>query len=287
MRILIFPVLSLVFVLIASACAPVTVLNTITPTGSYKSAKNVAYGALPRQKLDIYQPKTPKTDAPVLVFIHGGSWKDGNKDIYKFVGQAFAKKGYTIAIPNYRLYPQVKYPSFVEDTAKAVAFIAKRYPDRPIVLMGHSAGAYNALMVATDKKYLKTEGLDVCKTLSGVVGLSGPYGALPATDEPYITIFPNRIMGDEAPLGHVSGHEPPMFLAIGAKDTTVSDKHSRELADKVNKAGGQATFKLYPGQSHVDMVKVLSVYFDGKVSLKSDILKFIEAHSQKKEDYCR
>ncbi|HHI88953.1 MAG TPA: alpha/beta hydrolase [Hellea balneolensis] len=285
-RLLILLAVGFVFVLIAGSCAPVTVLNTITPSGSYKKAKDIPYGQLARQKLDIYQPDQAKPGAAILVFVHGGGWKNGHKDMYKFVGQAFAKQGYTTIIPNYRLYPKVKYPAFVEDTAKAVAFVARRYPDHPIVLMGHSAGAYNALMVATAPEYLKAEGLDVCKTLSGVIGLSGPYGALPATDEPYITIFPNRIMGDEAPLGHVSAHVPPLFLAIGSKDQTVSDKHSRELAAKVKAAGGEAVFKLYPGLSHIDAVKVLSVYFDGKSSLKSDITAFIDAHSRKQESYC-
>lgn len=269
-----------------AACAPVTFLNTITPSGSYKLAKDIPYTSGDRQKLDIYAPDNPKTNAPVVVYIHGGSWSEGDKKIYKFIGEAFASEGYTTVIPNYRLYPEAVYPEFVNDTAAAIAFTAKRF-DRPVIVISHSAGAYNAMMVAVDPTYLKAQGRDVCKTIAGMVGMAGPYGAFPLTDEPYITIFPNKHMGDDAPVQRKLGPTPPMFLPIGDKDTTVSDLHSRELAKKVEARGGSAEFKLYPGLNHTDMAKVLSKYFDDDSTLKADILAFIEANSAVKDNYCR
>ena len=277
---------SLAATLFLASCSGVGILNAITPSGSYKLAKDISYTDGARQALDIYTPDAPKPDAPIVMFIHGGSWQDGDKKLYKFIGEAFASEGYTTVIPNYRLYPEAVYPEFVNDTAAAIAFTAKRF-DRPVIVISHSAGAYNAMMVAVDPTYLKAQGRDVCKTIAGMVGMAGPYGAFPLTDEPYITIFPNKHMGDDAPVQRKLGPTPPMFLPIGDKDTTVSDLHSRELAKKVEARGGSAEFKLYPGLNHTDMAKVLSKYFDDDSTLKADILAFIEANSAVKDNYCR
>ncbi len=278
--------------------APVRFLNLVTPSFGYRLQKNITYGNLPRQKLDIYTPKHGIDTAPVLVFVYGGGWHSGRKAMYKFIGDAFTAEGYIVAIADYRLYPEVRYPRFVEDSAKAVADIARRYPDRSLILIGHSAGAYNAALLVTNKDYLERQGINICDRLAGFIGLAGPYGALPATDEPYVSIFPHRLMADEAPLSYIGGDEPPMFLAIGERDMTVSDTHSRQLADAVNQAGGRAAgqvgsqvgkkaeFHLYPALNHRDMLKVLSRYFDGRSTLKRDMFKFIEAHSHQKSASC-
>jgi len=272
--------------MLLASCSGVGVLNTITPSSSYKLAKDISYGEGARQKLDIYAPNALKTNAPIVMFIHGGSWDTGSKNMYKFIGEAFASEGYTTVIPNYSLYPEAVYPAFINDTAAAIAFTAKRY-DRPVILVSHSAGAYNAVMTTVDPQYLKAQGMDVCKTIAGTVGMAGPYGAFPMTDEPYITIFPDRHTGDDAPVQMQLGPTPPLFLPIGDKDTTVSDLHGRELAKKVTARGGKAEFKLYPGLNHTDMAKVLSKYFDKDATLKADILRFIEANSAVKDSYCR
>ncbi|MCF6274986.1 MAG: alpha/beta hydrolase, partial [Robiginitomaculum sp.] len=264
--------------LFLASCSGVSILNTITPSGSYTLAKNISYSDGARQALDIYTPDTPKANAPVVVYIYGGSWDSGDKKAYKFIGEAFASEGYTTVIPNYRLYPEAVYPAFVKDTAAAIAFTAKRF-DRPVVVISHSAGAYNAMMVMVDPAYLNAQGRDVCGTIAGTVGMAGPYGAFPLKEEPYITIFPNKHMGDDAPVQRKLGPTPPMFLPIGDKDTTVSDLHSRELAKKVEARGGKVEFKLYPDLNHTDMAKVLSKYFDDDATLKADILAFIKANS--------
>ena len=98
----------------------------------------------------------------MLVFIHGGSWEEGSKDIYKFLAEGFTSEGFDVAVPNYRLYPDAVYPQMLEDSAKAVAHVAKQYPSRPLVIMGHSAGGYNALMVGLNKAFLSAEGISVC-----------------------------------------------------------------------------------------------------------------------------
>ena len=287
LRIFIFFASIIIALFLFAACSPVRFLNTITPSGSYKLVKDIAYGDDERQKLDIYQSSVSKPGAPIVVFIHGGSWDSGSKRMYKFVGEAFTSQGYTVVIPNYRLYPDVVYPQFINDTAAAIAFTAKRYPEQGLVVMGHSAGAYNVMMVTVEPKYLRAQGIEVCQAIAGTVGLAGPYGAFPLKAEPLVTIFPGRHMTDDAPVNLINGPTPPVFMAIGDKDTTVSELHSLKLSEIIHARGGKADFKTYPGLNHTDVVKVLSRYFDGDSELKGDILRFIEANREKQANYCQ
>ncbi len=286
LRIFIFLISVIVALFMFAACAPVKFLNTITPSGSYKLDKSVAYGDGERQKLDIYQPKQPKENAPVVVFVHGGSWDSGTKDIYKFVGESFASQGYTTVISNYRLYPEVIYPEFINDTAAAIAYTAKRYSKQGVIVIGHSAGAYNAMMATVEPKYLRAQGVEVCQVVAGMVGLAGPYGAFPLQAEKYVTMFPDRHSADDAPVNLINGPTPPLFMAIGDEDTTVSELHSLKLQEIIRARGGMADFKIYPGLNHTAVVKVLSRYFDEDSTLKADMLTFIEAHSEKRGNYC-
>ena len=127
----------------------------------------------------------------------------------------------------------------------------------------------------------------VCDRISGIISLAGPVGTIPLTEEPYISIFPDRFTGKDAPLGHTETPVPPLFLINGGKDKTVYPQNSTALAKKVNERGGRATVKVYPDMSHVDAVRVMSRLFDGDSSLKTDVIKFIEGLPRKAEaGYC-
>jgi len=279
---------ALVTLISAVSCAPVKILNTITPSGSFEKAKNISYGPLDRQKLDIYRAEKPRAASPVLVFIHGGSWTDGSKDIYKFLAQGFTSEGFDVVVPNYRLYPEAVYPQMIEDSAKAVEYAVKQFPDRKIVVIGHSAGAYNTLMLTLNPDYLQNAGGSVCQDISGVVSLSGPTGIIPLKEEPYISIFPDRFTGTDAPLNNVNGPTPPFYLAHGSDDKTVYPQNSQALAEKIQKRGGVVTVKIYDGKNHTDMVKDLSNLFDGSSTLKADIIQFVTTLPKKGENgYCR
>ena len=286
MRFLSLSILSAISVL-AAACTPVGLLNGITPSSSYSLAKDLPYGKLDRQKLDIYRAENPKHYSPVIVYIHGGSWEDGSKDIYKFLGDGFAREGYDVVVPNYRLYPNVIFPDFVEDAALAIAFVAARYPSRPLSIIGHSAGGHTVTLLGTDGSYLENAGVDMCTTVSSIVGFAAPTGAYPMTDEPFITIFPERFGGKDAPLNNVDSPSPPMFLMNGGKDTTVGPKNSEELAAAINARGGTAVYKLYPELNHSDPAKVMSKYFDGDSSLKVDVIDFIDKAAISEKPYCQ
>lgn len=260
-----------------AACAPVTILNGITPSSTFERTKNISFGEGTRDKLDIYRAKNPKEDEPVLIFVHGGSWDSGSKDIYKFLAEGFTKSGYDVVVPNYRIYPEAKFPDFLHDNARAVAFTAKTFPNRKIVLFGHSAGAYNVLMLGLRDEYLRGVGIDKCQLISGIVSLAAPAGVEPLTGERLIEIFPDRFTADDAVLNNVTGPTPPVFLGHGESDTTVNSISATKLAEKITARGGVAQAKIYSKQSHTDVVKVLSRHFDGDVTLKADILAFIEA----------
>jgi len=260
-----------------AACAPVNILNGITPSSTFERSKNVSFGDGERDKLDIYRTEKPIENAPVLMFVHGGSWDSGSKDIYKFLAEGFTKSGYDVVIPNYRIYPDAKFPDFLNDNARAVAFTAKTFPDRKLVLLGHSAGGYNVLMLGLRDEYLVQAGVDKCSTVAGIVGLAAPTGVVPLDSAPLTEIFPDRFTADDAVLNNAKGPTPPIFLGHGENDTTVYPVNSTQLAEKINARGGVAEAKVYSGQSHIDVVKVLSRHFDGDTTLKADIVEFIEA----------
>lgn len=263
------------FAMLLASCSAAGVLNGITPSGSFDREKNIDYGDGDRQQMDIYRAEQPKLGSPVIVFVHGGGWNAGDKSMYKFVAEGFTKEGYDVAVPNYRLYPGMQYPDMVIDIGAAVNNVAMRYPGRALVLIGHSAGAYNVLqtVVAPD-----VSSVDVCSTVAGVVSLAAPTGVFPLTDEPYISIFPNdRLTGNDGPANRRPEQVPPLLLINGDADETVRVANATDMADRYQALGLRADAKIYPGMSHVDAVRYLSRHFDGDSPLKDDIIDFIEA----------
>lgn len=271
----------------AAGCAPVKILNTITPSGSYERDKDVSYGQIERQKLDIYRAEDPRLNAPVLVFVHGGSWDSGSKDIYKFLGQGFTSEGFDVVIPNYRLYPDAVFPVMIEDTAKAIAFTAAQFPGRELIVMGHSAGAYNSLMAVMRPEFYPGGAAKMCQSIAGVVALAPPTGIIPLKEEPYITMFPERFTAADAPMNNVKGPMPPVFFGHGLKDTTVYPQNSQMLAEKITARGGSARVETYADLNHTDVVKVTSKYFDGGSSLKADVIEFIDNIDKETSSFCQ
>ncbi len=261
----------------AAGKAPGVILNALTPSSTYHKTKGQAFGPGARDTLDIYRAKNPMADAPVLMFIHGGAWDRGSKDLYKFLAEGFTKSGYDIVLPNYRIYPEAKFPNFLDDNARAVAFTAKTFPGRPLVLIGHSAGGYNVLMLALRDEFLAKAGINLCETIIGVISLSAPVGVIPLEGARLIEIFPDRHAGDDGILNIINAPTPPFFLGHGEKDTTVNPVNSTLLAEKVIARGGRAEVKIYPGQSHIGPAKVLSRHFEKSSTLKADLLEFLES----------
>ncbi len=286
-KFILFGLVALTGLIITAACAPVQLLNSVTPSSGFEKSSDISFADHERLKLDVYRPKDGAETGPVLVFVHGGSWLEGSKDIYKFMAESLTRAGLTAVIPNYRLHPGIKFPDPVIDTTKAVAWTAREYSGRPIFLMGHSAGGYNILMTALDPQFLEDENIDRCTSISGVISLAGPVGIVPLKEEPYITIFPDRFTAKDAPLNQAHNPAPPILLINGDKDRSVYPQNAERLAAEITERGGNATVKIYKDMNHIDAVKFFSKYFDGDSTLKADVVEFIRKNSAIKPDYCQ
>lgn len=267
--------------LAAGACSP-ALLNITVPRSGYAVHRDLAYGPGPRQKLDIYVPEGLKGPVPVLLFFYGGNWQAGSKNDYLAFGEAFASEGFVVAVADYRLYPAVKFPAFVEDGARAFHFLeeqAGRYGGDPsrIFVSGHSAGAYNAVMLASDPHYLKDAGTDISH-LRGAIGLAGPYDFLPLTDPALITMFGGDRQRDTQPIAFIDGKRPPMLLAAGMDDQTVLPRNTTNLAARLTSFGSPVEVKLYPGIGHIGLILSLARPFRARTSLRGDMTAFIRSH---------
>ena len=253
--------------LLLAACSPLPLINSLVPSKTYQVTRDIAYGAGPRQQLDVYVPAgmAPDAKAPVVVFFYGGNWDAGQRGDYLFAGEAFASQGLVTVVADYRLYPQVRYPAFLEDSAAAFAWTLKNAARfggdaQRIYVAGHSAGAYNAAMLAFDPEYLKAAGVDP-RAVRGFIGLAGPYDFLPLRSAELQTIFGGP---DTSPLtqpityvGH-GNPMPPSLLLTGAKDKTVDPGNSARLAQSLRAAGGEVEQIVYPDLSHSGILGALA-----------------------------
>lgn len=263
-----------------AASFPVKVLNALTSRKGYTIDSGVAYGALSRQKLDLYVPADIAPDTPVVVFFYGGGWNRGERASYLFVGQSLASAGFIVVIPDYRLYPEVVFPGFIEDAAKAVAFVRDRFQRtdgraRSVYLSGHSAGAHIAVLLNLDERYLAAEGVPG-SSIAGVVGLSGPYDFLPLTKDIYKATFPETVRAQSQPIAFVDGSEAPMLLITGESDRTVDPGNSTRLAAAVAARDGVAIVTTYRRVGHIGTVAALATVTPWrKPVIRSALIDFI------------
>ena len=266
-----------------AACTPSpALLNVLVPRTGYHVVRDLAYGDGPRRKLDVYVPDHLAGNAPVLVFFYGGSWQFGSRDQYLAFGQAFASLGIVTVVADYRLYPEVTYPAFVEDGAQAVAWVhahIAQYGGDPqrLFVSGHSAGGYNAVMLGSDPKYLKAAGGDL-SWLRGVIGIAGAYDFLPLTDPDYIAIFHGPMNRESMPVSHIDGKRPPMLLAWGLADGTVGAKNIDNMEARLKAVGSPVETHRYPGTGHIGIILSLIPGFRGRTTLRDDMARFIQSH---------
>jgi acetyl esterase/lipase len=246
------------------ACSPIGYINSAVSRETFNLVADIPYGPEERQKLDVYAPKGVK-DAPVLVFVHGGSWRDGDRSDYPFLGESFANAGYVTVIISYRLAPQTVFPGFVNDAALALKWVkdnALKHGGNSsrIYLMGHSAGAHIAALIALDPSYLKAVGLDR-NVLSAVVGIAGPYDFekfIAQSPELQQVFGPQTNWANAMPINHVDGANPPMLLLQGLADTTVDPVNATNLEAKIKAKGGRVEVIRYPGLGHREIIGAVS-----------------------------
>jgi acetyl esterase/lipase len=264
-----------------SACtfAP---LNLLVPKSGYAVHRGLAFGDDPRQKLDVYVPDGVKPGAPVLLFFYGGGWESGNRGDYRAAGQAFASAGVITVVADYRLYPQVKSPAFVEDAAGALAWVHAHIHDyggdpQRIFVSGHSAGGYNAIMLAAEPKFIEARGGSM-DWIRGAIGIAGPYDFLPLTEKNYIDMFHGANNEDAMPIHHVTGKRPPMLLVAGTDDTVVSPGNADRMAARLKSFDSEVKVIKYPGVGHIGIILSLVPGFRGRTTLRQDMLDFIHSH---------
>lgn len=241
--------------------------------------RSIAYAKGARQTLDVCRPKAA-TAAPVVVFFYGGGWRSGSKGTYRYVAKALARHGYVAVVPDYRIYPEVLYPDFLDDGARAVRWAkdnARRFggdPDK-LFLMGHSAGAHIAAMLAIDANWLKTVELAPGRDIAGLIGVSGPYDFLPLRDKTLAIIFGGANRPQTQPITHVTPGAPPALLLTGGKDRVVDAGNSTRLAERLRAAGNEATAIVYPRTGHYIIVAALAPILRALVPVLCDIDAFI------------
>lgn len=257
-------------------CSPATLLNATVSRQGFSREANIAYGTDPRQTLDLYRPDKPRPDGKTVVFFYGGSWDSGSKNDYVFVAQALASNGYTVVVPDYRLYPSVRFPAFIDDGARAVRWTADRMSTDKVFVMGHSAGAHIALMLAANTPYLDVAGVDRTK-LGGAIGLAGPYDFLPLTSAKLIAIFGAANNPAIEAITFATAPLPPALLIHGTADTTVYPRNSTNLAAAWRAAGASVEVKLYPDVGHVDVVGAMAGLLSGRAPTRADVLAWLDA----------
>lgn len=242
--------------------------------------RDVPYAQGARHTLDICRPRTAAA-APVVVFFYGGGWRSGNKRLYRYIARALARRGYVTVLPDYRIYPEVRYPDFLDDGAGAVRWAVDNVAGfggdpHKIFLMGHSAGAHIAAMLAVDPVWLRKTGLVPGRDIAGLIGLAGPYDFLPLRDETLKIIFGGADQPETQPICHVAPGAPPALLLTGDADDVVDAGNSTRFAERLRAAGNDATAVIYPRVGHYNIVAALSLFLWFFAPVLRDADAFIE-----------
>ena len=263
-------------------CSGTQLLNNLSPKSGYELASEVPFDAPTGLKLDVYTPRHSEK-APVVVFFFPGRWSMGDKADYRFVAKGLTSRGIVAVLPNYRLYPTVRFPAFVEDAAQSVKWTRDHIaayggdPDR-IFVMGHSSGAHLAAMLALDEAYLRNVGGDR-SWLRGMIGLSGPYDFKPGSAADLSEMFgPPEDFDLAQPIHYVDGSNPPLLLLHGRDDNAVDVQNTISLTEAVERVGGPVQTVLYPKLGHGLMVASLASYYRMRSGPLDMVDEFVHAH---------
>jgi len=272
----------------AAGCSRIAFIAANLPAafGAYRRHADIAYGAHPQQRLDVYVPDQGTAQArPLIVFWHGGRWSFGDKADYRFVGAAMAELGYVAVLANYRHYPEVKMTGFMDDAARAAQWAAAHAGDfgadaNRLHLMGHSAGAHIAALLTLDQQYLAVPG-GPAPAIAGMIGLSGPYDFLPLNDPDLQDMFgPPERYPDSQPIHFARPDAPPTLLMHGLDDQSVRPKNSVNLAAALEARGVAVRLKTYPGLGHADTVAALSLPARRRAPTLAEIAAFVQPFRQ-------
>jgi len=272
---------------VLAGCSAIGALNSVVARGTYTGDVGVAYGPDARQRLDVFLPAARPTETrpPIVLFFYGGNWTRGDRDAYRFVGEALAGNGVIALVADYRLSPSVRYPDFLRDCALATQWAFGHAaelggdPSR-IYLMGHSAGAYNAAMLALDPHWLKEVGLAPSQ-LAGWIGLAGPYDFLPIGDPEVQVAFgwPDTPT-DSQPIAHAAAKAPRTLLIAGSDDKVVDPQRSTvQLGRLLVDAGTDVQVQVIDGKGHATIAAALARPLNWLAPVLPAVLGFVRQGS--------
>jgi acetyl esterase/lipase len=268
------------------------VANAPARLSQLSRSTDIAYGELARQQLDVYRPvaaaaapaaadSVPHShdSKPVIIFWYGGAWTEGTRARYRFIGAALSQLGYVTVLPDYRLYPEVRFPDFMTDGARAVAWVQAHIADyggdaRRIVLMGHSAGAHMASLLVADPRYLKAANVDAARIV-GLIGLSGPYDLTPNTDALHLIFAAPATASEWQPVAQQRRAAPPTLLIHGVDDELVRSIVSENYAAQLRALGTDVTLRLYTHCDHICPMAALSVPARRRAATLADVAEFL------------
>ncbi len=269
--------------LLLAACSPLATLNAVATRSNHEVLADIAYAPGERHKLDVYRPtgQAPTGGWPVVVFFYGGSWNTGERAQYRFVGAALASRGVLTLVADYRLYPEVRYPDFLGDSAAALAWGLENGgrlggDPRRVFVMGHSAGGYNAAMLALDARWLRPLGHAPAE-LAGWIGLAGAYDFLPMTNPDTRPVFfhPNYPPHTQ-PLEFASTGAPPTFLGAAVRDTLIDpQRNTVGLASRLESMHVPVTLRMYDRVGHATLVASLAGPLHFLAPTLDDVVNFI------------
>jgi acetyl esterase/lipase len=265
---------------LAGACSPAAVLNALSDREDVRETTGLAYADGDRHAIDVYAPEGAEA-APVVLFLYGGSWDSGERGLYRFLGVSLAAAGLVCMVPDYRVWPEVRFPAFVQDAARALAWARRNAAAHGgaaerTVLMGHSAGAHIATLLALDAAYLAAEGLHPAGAVRAVVGLAGPYDFLPLRDPTLRAIFgPESTWARSQPVNHVGPGAPPMLLATGEADSVVRPRNTESLAARLRAAQNDVRTITYAGIGHREILGAFAPALRFLAPVRQDVLRFV------------
>jgi len=260
-------------------------LNLVAPKdrGTRRVAADMAFGPHRRHRLDVYAPRDFEDSLPVVLFIYGGGWDSGDRADYEFAGRAYAAAGFMTVIADYRVVPDAHFPDFLNDGARALNWITANAaalggdPSR-LFLIGHSAGAYNAVMLGLDPERFGAR--DIAGRVRGVVGASGPYDFHPFAVPAAIAAFgraeePERTQ----PVNLVTGSAPPFFLGHGSRDTVCGPYNTANLAARLRQENVPVVERHYPGLAHPEPLLALMPILRWRAPVYRETVMFLRRHA--------
>jgi acetyl esterase/lipase len=252
-----------------------------------ETIKDVAYNDGPdadpdKHKLDLYLPKGQK-DFPILFFVHGGTWKSGDRKQYPKLGEAFASRGVGMVVINYRLSPKVQHPAHIQDVAKAFAWTCNNVGHYggladQIFCCGHSAGGHLVALLATDESYLQAEKRSFAD-IKGVISMSGVYLVLPAGALASAFGKDFEVCKKASPLNNVGDKHPPFLLVYADGDYPTLDVMAESMCKALKDHKCEASALKVEGRNHISII-VKSI--EAGDPTQKAILDFVGKHLEKK-----